>query len=105
MKLRSGKIYNFNPCKETNKKRIYAKKPNYKNDLLDHKCSICKIKYKRKNKVVSCSMDNIYKHSFHSKCLQNHIKCQLTQFYSSGHFNCPYCYTRLNKFNLGKVYL
>tara|TARA_B100000925_G_C21730973_1_gene355087 strand:- start:203 stop:496 length:294 start_codon:yes stop_codon:yes gene_type:complete len=97
MKLRSGFVYEYLPTIE---------RPNKDNEiLLGQCCDICKLPYKKNTLVVSCKHSNLLKHNFHNTCLQKHIKCNLYQFYSSGHFDCPYCLERLNKFNLAKIYL
>ena len=106
MRLRSGLTYSYKPPVKNVKTKPRINLHKYiKNELLKQSCDICKCPYKRKDKVVSCTQDNILKHNFHSKCLQQHINANLYQFYSSGHFDCPYCLVRLNKFNLGKIYL
>ena len=101
MKLRSGLSYES--------KLVYVKRIN--NNLLKFKksikkllkssCLICMDSYHKGDKITSCSNKNLYKHNFHSTCLQEHIKSSAEMTGNAmGPFHCPYCMTKLNKFDI-----
>lgn len=79
MILRNGKTYEYptiTPCSVT--------------DSSDT-CCICLKPYRSNEHISSCSKENIYKHSYHTKCIYQTIQ------YSEKYIICPYCITPIYK--------
>lgn len=81
MKLRSGKTYRYKPIVRLSNKSINS----LRHTLL---CAICCDYYKKGDHIVSCSKQNITKHSFHINCLKLAFKYNKIQQLN---LVCPYC--------------
>jgi len=97
MKLRNGKTYNFTI---QYKKRHNRKIINIDKHMI---CCICMNKYYSGELICSCSIKNINKHSFHKKCIDACKKATRPAALRAGHYKCPYCYSKIEKFNFVKV--
>ena len=124
MKLRNGKTYYIGPksvnfvnlgskklknIESQQKREIKEKleelkglKPGKKRIDIDKRkpCTICNQPYKIGDKITTCSIDNINKHSYHYNCFKQAINPYMMDGLSTKYNSkpmCPYCYKDINK--------
>ena len=72
MKLRNGKIYEYNETV-----------------IQNMKCSICYQYYREAETILSCNETNLYKHNFHKQCIIDFLQYQKKNFFYIS--KCPVC--------------